>query len=81
MKVSLPGVRFDGTGSEYKQEAVRLVEEGQSQASVAKTFGLVEQTLSNGVKVSRQGQLSGADSKPVNVEQMRSRGCGPSWPG
>ena len=26
---------------EYKQEAVRLVEGGQSQASVAKTLGLV----------------------------------------
>jgi transposase-like protein len=29
---------------EFKQEAVRLVEGGQSQAAVAKTLGLVEQT-------------------------------------
>ena len=55
---------------EYKQEAVRLVEGGQSQASVAKTLGLVEQTLFNWVKASRQSQLKGADSKPVSAEQM-----------
>ena len=34
---------------EFKQEAVRLVEGGQSQASVAKTLGLVEQTLNRPV--------------------------------
>ena len=54
---------------EFKQE-VRLVEGGQSQASVAKTLGLVEQTLFNWVKASRQGPLKGADSKPVSTEQM-----------
>ena len=32
---------------EFKQEAVRLVEGGQSQTFVAKTLGLVEQTLLN----------------------------------
>jgi transposase len=55
---------------EYKQEAVRLVEGGQSQASVAKTLGLVEQTLFNWVKASRQRRLNGADSKLVSAEQM-----------
>ena len=55
---------------EYKQEAVRLVEGGQSQASVAKTLGLVEQTLFNWAKASRQGRLKGADSKPASAEQM-----------
>ena len=55
---------------EFKQEAVRLVEGGQSQVAVAKTFGLVEQTLFNEVKASRRGQLKGADSKPVSAEQM-----------
>ena len=55
---------------EFKQEAVRLVEAGQSQAAVAKILGLVEQTLFNWVKASRQGQLKGADSKPVSAEQM-----------
>lgn len=55
---------------EFKQEAVRLVEGGQRQASVAKTLGLVEQTLFNWVKASRQGRLTGADCKPVSAEQM-----------
>jgi transposase len=55
---------------EFKQEAVRLVESGQSQASVAKTLGLVEQTLFNWVKANRQGRLKGVDSKPVSAEQM-----------
>ncbi len=55
---------------EFKQEAVRLVEAGQSQASVAKTLGVVEQTLFNWVKADRQGRLTGADSKPVSAEQM-----------
>jgi transposase len=47
-----------------------LVEGSQSQASVAKTLGRIEQTLFNWVKASRQGQLKGADSKPVSAEQM-----------
>jgi transposase len=55
---------------EFKQEAVRLVEGGQSQASVAKTLGLVEQTLFNWVKASRQSQLQGVDGKPVSADQM-----------
>lgn len=55
---------------EFKQEAVRLVEGGQSQAAVARTLGLAGQTLFNWVKASRQGRLHGADSKPVSAEQM-----------
>ena len=55
---------------EFKQEAVRLVEGGQSQATVAKNLGVVEQTLFNWVEASRQGQLKGADSPPVSAEQM-----------
>lgn len=42
---------------EFKQEAVRLVEGGQSRAAVAKTLGLVDQTLFNWVKASRQGRM------------------------
>jgi len=53
---------------EFKQEAVRLVEGGQSQASVASTLGLVEQTLFNWAKADREGRLNGADSKPVSAE-------------
>jgi transposase len=55
---------------EFKQEAVRLVESGQSQAAVAKTLGVVEQTLFNWVNAKRQGRLNGADSKPVSADQM-----------
>ncbi len=55
---------------EFKQEAVRLVEGGQSIAAAARTLGLVEQTLFNWVKARREGKLTGADSKAVSAEQM-----------
>lgn len=55
---------------EFKQEAVRLVENGQSIAAAARTLGVVDQTLFNWVKAHRQGKLKGIDSKPVSAEQM-----------
>jgi transposase len=55
---------------EFKQEAVRLVEGGQSIAAVARTLGVVDQTLFNWVKAQRAGKLTGADSKAVSAEQM-----------
>jgi transposase len=55
---------------EFKQEAIRLVETGQSMASVARTLGVVEQTLHNWVKADRQGKLAGAEKKAVSAEQM-----------
>ncbi|MFZ3117124.1 MAG: IS3 family transposase [Variovorax sp.] len=55
---------------EFKQEAVRLVEGGQSIAAAARTLGLIEQTLFNWVKAKREGKLTGADSKAVSAEQM-----------
>ena len=55
---------------EFKQEAVRLVDNGQSIAAVARTLGRVDQTLFNWVKAHKQGKLKGADSKPVSAEQM-----------
>ena len=55
---------------EFKQEAVRLVEGGQSIAAAARTLGVVDQTLFNWVKAHRQGKLTGADSKLVSAEQM-----------
>jgi transposase len=55
---------------EFKREAVRLVENGQTIASAGRTLGVVEQTLFNWVKAHRQGLLTGADSKPVSAEQM-----------
>ena len=54
---------------EYKQEAVRLVESGQSIAAAARRLGVVEQTLYNWVKAQREGRLKGAGSK-VSAEQM-----------
>lgn len=55
---------------EFMQEAVRLVESGQSIAEAARTLGVVSQTLFNWVKAHRAGKLQGADSKPVSAEQM-----------
>ena len=56
---------------EFKQEAVRLVESGQSLAAAARTLGVVEQTLYNWVKAEREGRLKGADSRSkVSAEQM-----------
>jgi transposase len=56
---------------EFKQEAVRLVENGQSIAAIARTLGVVDQTLFNWVKAHRQGKVTGVDSKaPVTAEQM-----------
>lgn len=56
---------------EFKQEAVRLVEGGQTIAAVARTLGVVDQTLFNWVKSQRQGKLTGVDSKAqVSAEQM-----------
>ena len=55
---------------EFKLEAVRLVEGGQSIAAVARTLGVVNQTLFNWVKARREGKLTGVDSRPVSAEQM-----------
>ena len=57
---------------EFKQEAVRLVESGQSIAAASRTLGLVEQTLFNWVKAHRDGTLKGGDSRSskVTAEQM-----------
>ena len=50
---------------EFKQEAVRLVESGQTIAAAARSLGLIEQTLYNWVKAHRQGELKGVGSKGV----------------
>ena len=56
---------------EFKQEAVRLVESGQSQAAAARSLGVVEQTLGNWVKLHRAGRLKGASGKQqVTADQM-----------
>ena len=56
---------------EFKQEAVRLVESGQTMAAAARSLGVVEQTLGNWIKLQRAGRLKGASSRPqVTAEQM-----------
>jgi transposase len=55
---------------EFKQEAVRLVESGQTLAAAARSLGLVDQTLHNWVQAERQGRLKGAEKKAVSAEQM-----------
>ena len=58
---------------EFKQEAARLVESGQSQAAAARSLGVVEQTLGNWVREHRAGTLKGASGKPaVTAEQMEN---------
>ncbi len=62
---------------EFKQEAARLVESGQSMAAAARSLGLVEQTLGNWVREHRAGTLKGATSKPVvSAEQMENSRLG-----
>ena len=56
---------------EFKQEAVRLVESGQTMAAISRSLGVVEQTLYNWVKAHRGGTLKGASGKvQVSAEQM-----------
>ena len=56
---------------EFKQEAVRLVESGQTMAAAARSLGVVEQTLGNWIKLHRAGRLWGSSGKPlVTAEQM-----------
>jgi len=55
---------------EFKQEAVRMVESGQSIAAAARSLGVVEQTLYNWVKAEREGRLKGRANSKVNAEQM-----------
>ena len=57
---------------EYKLEAVRQVNSGQSIAVTAKVLGIPKASLSNWVRLSTKGMLSGAGDKLVAVtaEQM-----------
>ena len=54
----------------YKLEAVRLVTGGQAKSVTAKVLGIPTQTLDNLLRLSAQGKLTGAGSKPVSAEQM-----------
>jgi transposase-like protein len=55
---------------EYKLEAVRLVQGGQSCLVTARVLGMPKQTLENWVSQSAKGKLAGAGAKLVSAEQM-----------
>jgi transposase len=56
---------------EFKLEAVRVVESGQSIAEASRSLGFVEQTLANWVKLNRAGKLKEVVGKRgVTAEQM-----------
>ncbi len=56
---------------EFKQEAVRIAESSPTVAEAARTLGVVEQTLSNWVKLQRAGKLKEVSGKAgVTAEQM-----------
>jgi len=59
---------------EFKMEAVRLVESGQSIAEAARSLGVIEQTLSNWIKAHKSGKLTanGRGSK-LTAEQIEIR--------
>ena len=57
---------------EFKQEAVRLVESGQSIAETSGSLGVVEQTLANWVKADKAGQLRGLSSEQLSAERMEN---------
>lgn len=55
---------------EFKLEAVRLVQGGQSVPVTATILGMPTQTLGNWVRLSEEGTLIGAGDKPVSNGQM-----------
>lgn len=59
---------------EFKLEAVRLVESGQSVAEASRSLGVVEQTLSNWIRAHKAGKLTanGRGSK-LTAEQIEIR--------
>ena len=59
---------------EFKMEAVRLVESGQSLSQAARTLGVTEQTLFNWIKADKAGKLlaTGRGSK-LSAEQIEIR--------
>ena len=56
--------------AEFKELAVKRVRSGQSIAVVAKSLGLVEQTLRNWVKAAKAGKLHPPGAKTITPEEM-----------
>jgi transposase len=63
---------------EFKQEAVRRVESGQTIAAAARDLGVVEQTLFNWIKAHRAGKLkevngnAGATAEQMEISRLRA---------
>ena len=57
---------------QFKPEAVGLVVNSQSLATVGRTLGMVDQALFNWVRARRQGKIKGVDSKLVSAGRMES---------
>ncbi len=55
---------------EFREMAVKRVNEGQSIGAVAKELGLSDQTVRNWVKAAAAGKLNPAGAKTVTPEQM-----------
>jgi transposase len=56
--------------AEFKELAVKRVDDGQVIGAVARELGLVDQTLRNWVKAAKRGKLNAPGSKAVKSEQM-----------
>ena len=56
--------------TEFKEQAVKRVKDGQSVGKVCKELGLSDQTVRNWVKAAAEGKLSGAGGKVVTPEEM-----------
>ena len=56
--------------TEFKERAVKRVNDGQSISTVIQELGRGGQTLRHWVKASAEGQLKGAGSKGVTPEEM-----------
>jgi transposase len=55
---------------EFKQEAVRLVEGGETVSAVARTLGVSFQSVDNWVKAAAAGRLRDVKGKSLSAEQM-----------
>lgn len=56
--------------TEFKELAVKRVQDGESVAVVVRELGLGDQTLRNWIKAAAEGKLKGAGSKVVTPEAM-----------
>lgn len=56
--------------AEFKELAVKRVDDGQVIGAVARELGLVDQTLRNWVKAAKRGKLNTPGGKVVTPEQM-----------